>query len=61
MTGERRTVNMVSAISPRGGMRFRMQDARMNADRFIDFLKALLGSVYGKIFLIVHGYPVHKA
>jgi hypothetical protein len=34
-----------------------MQDVRMNAGRFIDFLKALLGSVDGKIFLIVHGHP----
>jgi DDE superfamily endonuclease/Winged helix-turn helix len=58
-TGERKTVNMVSAISPRGELRFRMQDVRMNAGRFIDFLKALLGSVDGKIFLIVHGHPVH--
>ncbi len=33
----------------------------MNAGKFIDFLKALLGSVPGKIFLIVDGHPVHKA
>ena len=33
----------------------------MNAARFIDFLKALLDSVPGKVFLIVDGHPVHKA
>jgi hypothetical protein len=33
----------------------------MNAGKFIDFLKALLDSVPGKIFLIVDGHPVHKA
>jgi transposase len=33
----------------------------MNADRFIDFLKALLASVEGKIFLIVDGSSIHKA
>ena len=33
----------------------------MTADRFIDFLKALLESVPGKVFLIVDGHPVHKA
>ncbi len=33
----------------------------MNAGRFIDFLRALLDSVPGKIFLIVDGHPVHKA
>ena len=33
----------------------------MNAGRFIDFLKALLDSVPGKVFLIVDGHPVHRA
>ena len=33
----------------------------MNAGKFVDFLKALLDSVPGKIFLIVDGHPVHKA
>ena len=33
----------------------------MNAGKFIDFLKALLDCVPGKIFLIVDGHPVHKA
>jgi transposase len=60
-TGERKSVNMVSAISPRGELRFRVQEGTMNAGRFIDFLKALLDSVPGKIFLIVDGHPVHKA
>ena len=60
-TGERKSVNMVSAISPRGELRFRVQEERMNAARFIDFLTALLDSVPGKIFLIVDGHPVHKA
>ena len=60
-TGERKPVNMISAISPRGELRFRVQEGKMNAGKFIDFLKALLGSVPGKVFLIVDGRPVHKA
>jgi len=59
--GERKSVNMISAISPRGELRFRVQEGKMNAEKFIDFLKALLDSVPGKIFLIVDGHPVHKA
>ena len=51
-TGERKSVNMVSAISP-FELRFRVQEEKMNAGKFIDFLKALLDSVPGKIFLIV--------
>jgi transposase len=60
-TGQRKSVNMVSAITPRGEMRFRVQEGTMNAGRFIEFLKALLDSVEGKIFLIVDGHPAHKA
>ena len=52
-----RRFSVVSAISPRGKLRFRMQDVRMNAGPFIDFVKTLLGSVDGKIFLIVHTHP----
>jgi hypothetical protein len=37
-----------------------LQEERTNAARFIDFLKALLDSVPGKIFLIVDGHPMHK-
>jgi transposase len=60
-TGERKSISMVPAISPRGELRFRVQEGSMNAGRFIEFLKALLGSVEGKVFLIVDGHPVHKA
>src|SRR6201987_5476490 len=60
-TGERKSVNMVSAISTRGELRFQVQEGKMNAVKFAGFLKALLDSVPGKIFLIVDGHPVHKA
>lgn len=60
-TGARKSVNMVSAISPRGELRFRVQEGKMNAGKFTGFLEALLDSVPGKIFLIMDGHPVHKA
>jgi transposase len=60
-TGEREAIKMVSAISPKGELRFRVQESRMNGAMFIQFLKALLGSVPGKIFLIVDGSSAHKA
>ena len=60
-TGERKAIKMVSAISPKGELRFQVHEGRMNGGRFIEFLKALLGSVPGKIFLVVDGSSVHKA
>ena len=60
-TGERKSIQMISAISPRGELRFRVYEGRMNAEVFVGFLKALLESVPGKIYLIVDGHPVHRS
>jgi transposase len=61
-SGKREAINMVSAISPLGEVRFQVDVGRMNAGRFIDFLKALKKSIPGKkIFLVVDGSSVHKA
>jgi len=60
-TGERKSIQMISAISPRGELRFRVYEGRMNADVFVSFLGALLESVPGKIYLIVDGHPVHRS
>lgn len=60
-TGERKSIKMISAVSPRGELRFQIHEGRMNGARFIEFLKALLASVEGKIYLIVDGSSVHKA
>ena len=60
-TGARFSVNMISAISPRGLLRFMTIDGRFNADRFIEFLKRLIHNSRNPVFLIVDGHPVHKA
>ena len=60
-TGARFSVNMISAISPRGLLRFMTIDGRFNAARFIDFLKRLIHNAEKPIFLIVDGHPAHKA
>ena len=60
-TGARFSVNMISAISPRGKLRFMTIDGRLNAAIFIEFLKRLLHNSDKPIFLIVDGHPTHKA
>lgn len=60
-TGARFSVNMVSAVSAQGLMRFMTFEGRMNADRFIDFLKRLIYRATGPIFLVLDGHPVHKS
>lgn len=60
-TGARFSVNMISAISPRGLLRFMTIDGRFNAKIFIEFLKRLIHNTEKPIFLIVDGHPTHKA
>lgn len=60
-TGARFGVNMVSAISPKGAIRFMVFDGRMNAGQFCEFLKRLMLKASGPIFLIADGHPVHRS
>jgi hypothetical protein len=60
-TGARFSVNMISAINPRGKLRFMTIDGRFNAAKFIEFLNRLIHKSENPIFLIVDGHPTHKA
>jgi transposase len=60
-TGERKAIKMVSAVSPRGELRFRLCEGSMNAFNFIGFCKQLLNDIQTPIFLIVDGSSVHTA
>jgi transposase len=61
-TGKRFRVNMLSAISNAGMLRFRLFMGSFNGPVFIDFLGRLLRDCGGrKVHLIVDGHPVHHA
>jgi len=60
-TGARFGLNLISAVNPRGQMRFMVVDGRVGAKVFIDFIKRLLHGAKRKIFLIVDGHPAHRA
>jgi transposase len=61
-TGKRFRVNMLSAISNAGMLRFRLFVGSFNGPVFIDFLRRLLRDCQGrKVHLIVDGHPVHHA
>jgi len=60
-TGARFSINMVSAVSAQGQMRFMTFEGRMNGERFIEFLKRLIYRATAPIFLILDGHPVHKS
>jgi transposase len=60
-SGSRVSVNMLSAITAKGEMRFMATTGRVNAPRFVEFLKRLLTKAAGPIFLILDGHPVHRS
>lgn len=60
-SGSRVSVNMLSAITAKGEMRFMVTTGKVNAPRFVEFLKRLLVKAPGPIFLILDGHPVHRS
>lgn len=60
-TGARFGFNMISAISPRGTLRFMVVEGKVGAAVFIEFMKRLLIRADKPVFLIVDGHPSHKA
>ena len=54
-------LSMISAISPRGEVAFRIVEGTINAERFKEFLAALIEEAKRKIFLVVDNLRVHHA
>jgi transposase len=60
-TGARFSMNMISAITSKGAMRFMTYTGKMKAPLFCEFLKRLIHNAPAKIFLILDGHPVHRS
>ena len=61
-TGQRFGANVISAISNKGHLQFRVFKEKFVAAVFIDFLGRLLRQSKGqKIILILDGHPVHRS
>lgn len=60
-TGARFKINMISAISARGELRFMLTEKGLTADLFIEFLQRLIKGADGPVFLILDGHAVHHS
>ena len=60
-TGRRFSLNMISAISSKGGLRFMTAGGSITGDVFIAFLKRLIIDVKKPVYLIVDGHPTHRS
>lgn len=60
-TGQRFSCNVISAITNKGSVAFRVFHGRFTTAVFVDFLTRLLQQAPGKLVVIVDGHPVHRA
>lgn len=60
-TGKRFSLNIISAVSPGGTLRFMVLRENFNGKRFVGFLKRMLIGARRKIFLIIDGHPAHRS
>ncbi len=61
VTGRRFSLNLISAVSPRGDFRFMVHEGSVTATVFREFLKRLMVGADKPVFVIVDGHPIHKA
>lgn len=59
-TGQRFSLNMISAISNRGHLQFMIIDGRFNSEVFETFLKQMIKYSRQKIYFVTDGHPAHK-
>ena len=61
LNAKRESINMISAITNQGKVRFKMFEGGMNASILIDFLKRLVKDANRKVILILDNLRVHHA
>ena len=59
-SGDRFSVRLISAVSPRGDMKFAAFEGKMNGARFVNFLKKLRADVGRPIIVIADNASYHK-
>jgi hypothetical protein len=60
-TGQRFRCNVISSLTNRGVLRFRVFEERFTSELFIDFLRRLIRSRERKVYFIVDRHPVHMS
>jgi transposase len=61
LNANRASINLISAITNQGKVRFRIFEGTMNADVLIEFMMRLLKDAKRKVFLILDNLRVHHA
>lgn len=60
-TGRRASVNMISAVTGRGELRFMVHEGGVNATVFLTFVKRLVADADRPVFLVMDNHSVHRS
>lgn len=60
-SGQRQSINAISALSNKGGFWYHVFEGKFNAEKCIDCVKSFQKGRSHPIILIVDGHPVHKS
>jgi transposase len=60
-SGQRQSINVISAVNARGEFWAATYDGKLNAESFLLFLENFMKGRRGKVFLVLDGHPAHKA
>jgi len=60
-SGQRQSINVISAVNARGAFWAVTYDGKLNAASFVLFLRDFMRGRSGKVFLVLDGHPAHKA
>lgn len=60
-SGQRQKVNAISAVNAKGAFWYDVYTGKLNAARFIEFLRGFVKGRRRPVFLVVDGHPAHVA
>lgn len=60
-SGQRQSINAISALSNKGGFWYHVYDGKFNAEKCVECFKRFLKGRKTPVILIVDGHPVHKS
>jgi len=60
-SGQRQSINAISALSNKGGFWYHVYNGKFTADKCIECFKRFLRNRKSSVLLIVDGHPVHKS
>lgn len=60
-SGQRQSINVISAVNARGEFSAATYGGRLNAEAFVAFLENFMKGRKKKVLLVVDGHPAHKA